>query len=179
MAGETRLLRRRRRAEEDLRAAHRIVHDLTRIDADAPAWLRCPGGGWSRAETLLHLAKTGGRVVEELRLVAAQGALTRPIMRTTSQGMALKFMFTTWRVPGRLELIRGTEPDGVVASPAEVRELHVVWTASYVALLRENTPEFLTGIRWAHPRFGDLDALEWARFLRIYFRHHELRIGVR
>lgn len=180
MSGDAKLGKRLRRAEEDVRAAHRTANRLVQtLGADAESWRRTRASGWSHAETLMHLARTGAHVGEQLRLVAAQGALTRPRDRSTSQGVALKLLLTTWRVPDRLELLPGTDPGGLVANPADVIDQHVGWTAGFVALLREHAPEYLLNVRAGHPRFGDLDVFEWARFLRIYFRYHELRLGSR
>ena len=72
-----------------------------------------------------------------------------------------------------------TGPSGVVMTPVELEQAHVAWTASFVALLHEHTPAFLANVRWAHPSYGDMDPMEWARFLRIYFRQHELRLMAR
>jgi len=180
MADNPKLQKRLRRAEEDVRAAHRTANRLVQtLGGDSDSWRSSRKAGWSIAETLIHLARTGARASEQLRLVAAQGALTRPRARSTSQGVALKLMLTTWRVPDRLELLPGTDPGGLVASPADVMDEHVGWTVSFVGLLREHAPEFLQNVRAGHPRFGDLDVFEWARFVRIYFRHHELRLGSR
>ena len=180
MADEARQRKRLARAEEDVRAAYRIAHVLTQGTSATPEVWRQPGGeGLTRAEVLLHLAKTGARICESLRLVASQGALTRPVERSPSQSVALRLFMTTWRVPEGFEAIADAEANGVVAEPSVVRDLHAQWTASYIALLRENTAEFLCAVRALHPRFGDLDPFEWARLIRIYFRHHELRLGIR
>lgn len=168
------------RAEQDVRAANRAARILVSThSADPEGWRRARGRGWSAAETLRHLALTASSVLEQLRIVAAQGALTRPCARSVGQSTRLRLVLMTWRFPENLEILPGTDPDGVVMASVDLEQAHVTWTAGFIALLHEHTPAFLENVRWAHPRYGDMDPIEWARFLRIYFRQHELRLAVR
>lgn len=168
------------RAEQDVRACNRAVRALVaKHGTDKDGWRRPRGGSWGVAETLNHLAMTAGSVVEQLRLVAAQGALTRPCARSLGQSTALRMALTTWHLPKNLEPLPGTDPGGVIPEPREIEKAHVTWVAGFIALLHEHTPAFLENVRWSHPRYGDMDPVEWARFLRIYFRHQELRLTVR
>ena len=168
------------RAERDVRMANRAAHALgASHSGDPESWRRARGRGWSAAETLRHLALTASSVVEQLRVVAAQGALTRPSARSVGQATRLRFALTTWRLPENLGVLPATDPGGVVMTATDLEQAHVAWTASFVGLLHEHTPAFLANVRWAHPSYGDMDPMEWARFLRIYFRQHELRLMAR
>ncbi|NRA94916.1 MAG: DinB family protein [Planctomycetes bacterium] len=180
MSADEKARKRVARAEQDVRLTNRAAHTLvSKHSGDPEGWRRARGRSWSVAETLRHLALTASSVLEELRIVAARGALTRPRARSVSQSAKLRFALTTWRFPENLQTLPGTDPGGVTMTPSALEEAHVVWAAGFIALLHEHTPAFLESVRWAHPRYGDMDPVEWARFLRIYFRQHELRLTVR
>ena len=168
--------RRLERAEEDVRAANRIAQALiTRASGEPDCWRGTGHGRWGAAQLIHHLALTGRVVLDGLRVVAASGALTRPRARTPRQAAALKALMLTWHLPADLRPLPGTDPDAVILPARDLARQHTEWTAGFVALLRSNAVGFLEHVRWSHPRYGDLDALEWARFLRIYFRKNELR----
>ncbi|MAE94964.1 MAG: hypothetical protein CL910_09920 [Deltaproteobacteria bacterium] len=180
MSLDEKLEKRRKRAEEDVREAHRNVRRLVqRFAADPESWKRSIGNGWSPAETLLHLAMVGGVVADALRVCAAAGPVQRDRTRSVQQAAALRLLLTTWRHPSGPPPLAGTDPQGRLESPDLVAGHHVAWASGFVALLRDHSGPYLAGVMSKHPKYGDLDAFEWARWMRIYFRYHELRMSVR
>jgi hypothetical protein len=167
--------RRRDRAIADIRHAHRTAHDLVEALA-GPHWGASRGGGWSPAETLLHLALTTESVLRGLRVVAAHGAVARPRARSLAQRALWMTARTTWSLPRGAGAVEGSDPRGLILDPESCRERHTRGAADFVAFLQDRDHRLLGNVRYVHPAFGELDTFEWARFHRIHARHHELRL---
>ena len=85
-------------------------------------------------------------------------------------------MRTTWSFALRVAPVEGSDPRGLVLDPESARERHIAAAADFVAFLQDRDHRLLENVRYVHPAFGELDTFEWARFLRIHARHHELRL---
>lgn len=161
------------RAEEDLRRTHRELHGL--LERYGSVWTRPVSDGWSPAEVLLHVTLTAERALEGLRVALARGP-----GGSRGPGLArkalLKSVLITWRLPGDLVPPPESHPEGVQLPPEELGARFTRLTAAFLELLQGTAPELLRRLRHAHSRLGPMTPLEWARFLRIYLRHHELRL---
>jgi len=172
---DSRLEKRRRRAEQDVRLAHGALLQLVNRHR-GEGWAAPLADGWSPAEILFHVLLVLEEALAELRLASAAGLPTHPPVPAARQLLEKKLVFLTWRLPRDLWPHPSTQPGGLILAPDEMARRSTAWAGGFIRFLRENTPAYLAELRHAHSRLGPLSPFEWSRFTRIYIRFHDLRM---
>lgn len=169
--------RRRRKAEGDVRRAHAdLLVVLSRFGGKA--WQRPLLEGWSPAETFLHCLRTAEFGLEGLRTAAASGVPARAAAPSLFRSFEKRLVLMTWRLPPHLLPESAALPSGVILKPETARKRVTAWAADYLQFLQDQPLAYLANLRFVHSRLGPMDPFEWARFLRIYVRHYDLRLRV-
>jgi hypothetical protein len=162
-------------AVEGLRALHRaLLKHLKRFDSNEAVFSAPLRSGLSPEGLHRHLADLGEDLLGRLRVGFTQTKRPGGPRRSARQTAALKWAFLTWNLrPGRLPLGQ-IAVLGEVVRPQDFIALHTRWLSAFIAFL-EGMPEATARLLTVeHPDFGELSSLEWAKFLRVYFRAKEL-----
>ncbi|MFN2571274.1 MAG: DUF1569 domain-containing protein, partial [Gemmatimonadales bacterium] len=140
-------------------------------------WQRSPGGKWSPAQIVEHLALGLSLSAQTLLSRKDHAPMTRR-RRTPAEQVARFFIFgLRWFPPGRKAPERTTPPPQIVRAAAEAHFVDAIeaWDQVDRALLPARRADLFV----KHPRLGDLTIDEWSRFHFIHARHHARQIKQR
>jgi DinB superfamily len=150
------------------RLANQIAHATEGIAPERLRWH--PGGKWSIAEILEHLALTysGSKIVFDRCLQSGKPSATVP----SGKDRVRTFIVTRLGyLPSGREAPAGTRPKGI---PCEnIRSEIVQKIAAMDESIGECELRFGSGVKLVnHPILGPLSAAEWRRFHCVHGRHH-------